>query len=123
MALALASAGIKIANINAKGAKAAGKASPAIARPLPFNRPALFSIFTRLIIPKINAGIAVMKKVKKLKIARTRAVMASLLVLAFGFGATVEILVNTQLQEWHSCASSGFSVPHFGQYIGILLSI
>jgi hypothetical protein len=31
--------------------------------------------------------------------------------------------VSTQLQLRHSCASSAFSVPHFGQYICSLLSV
>jgi hypothetical protein len=100
-----------------------GVTIPVMAKPLPVILPPLFSIITRLIIPNIRAGIAVMPKVKKLRIPRTSAAMASPLVLTARAGAIVEVLVSTELQEWHSWASSGFSVPHFVQYIYILLSI
>jgi len=67
--------------------------------------------------PQIIAGIVVRKRVKMLKIPSTSDVIASPLVLAFGFWAVVEILVKTQLQRLHNWAPSGFSAPHFGQYI------
>ena len=73
-------------------------------------------------MPKIIAGIAVMPKVKNVRIASTSDVIASPLVLASGLRATVERLVKTQLHERHNWTSSGFSVPHFGQYICIFLS-
>jgi len=95
------------------------KTIPAMAKPLPFNLPALFPIFNRATVPKIIAGIAVMKKVQKPNIPSTNDAIANPLVLAAEAGAIVEILVSTQLQEWHNWASSGFSVPHFGQYIFI----
>ncbi len=100
-----------------------GTTIPAMAKPLPVILPPLFSILTRLIIPRIIAGIAVMPKVKKLKIPRTNAAMAKPLVLTPRGGACAGVIVNTELQEWHNWASSGFSLPHFGQYIYILLSI
>jgi hypothetical protein len=123
--LTLASAGIIIPNIsgNTKRPETVGTTIPAMAKPLPFNLPALFPIFTKPIIPKIIAGIAVMKKVQKPNIPSTNDAIASPLVLAAEVGAIVEILVSTELQEWHNWALSGFSLPHFGQYICILLSI
>jgi len=62
-----------------------------------------------------------MKKVQKPNIPSTNDAIARPLVLAAEAGAIVEILVSTQLQEWHNWALSGFSLPHFGQYILILL--
>jgi hypothetical protein len=97
--LVLASAGIKIPIIIAtNGNKTTGKAIPVMARPLPFNRPELLLIFTKAIIPKIIAGSAVKKHANGLKIASTRAAIASPLVLASGFSAVTEVLVKTQLQ-------------------------
>jgi hypothetical protein len=116
--LVLASAGIRIPISSATtGSEAGGTTIPAMARPRPFNWPALFSILTKPTIPRITAGIAVTRQVKGLRIASTSDVIASPLVLATGAGAVVETLVNTQLQERHTWASSGFSVPHLGQYI------
>jgi hypothetical protein len=119
--LVLAKAGNKIA-INGSN-PSTGVTIPAMAKPLPVILPPLFSIITRLIIPKIRAGIAVMPKVKKLRIPRTSAAMASPLVLTLRAGACAGVLVKTELQDWHNWALSGFSVPHFVQYIYILLSI
>ena len=53
-----------------------------MAKPFPFTLPALFPIFIRATIPKIIAGIAVMKKVQKPNIPSTNDAIASLLVLA-----------------------------------------
>jgi len=102
--LVLASAGIRIPNIigSTKKSETAGTTIPAMAKPLPFNLPPLFPIFTRPTIPKIIAGIAVMKKVQKPKIPSTNDAIASPLVLASGLTATVEVLVKTQLQELHN---------------------
>jgi hypothetical protein len=100
-----------------------GVTIPVIAKPLPVILPPLFSIITRLIIPRIRAGSAVIPKVKKLRIPRTSAAIAIPLVLTLTSGPCVGVLVNTELQEWHNWALSGFSLPHFEQYIFILLLI
>jgi hypothetical protein len=51
------------------------------ARPVPFNWPLLWEIFTKLTIPKIIAGIAEIKQVKGLRIASTSEAMANPVVL------------------------------------------
>jgi hypothetical protein len=98
------------------GRAATGNAIPAMARPLPFRRPPLLRIITRLIMPRIMAGIAVKMRHGKLKRPNMNEVMAIRLVFAPGAGP-VEMLVRTQLHELHNCAPSAFSFPHFGQYI------
>jgi len=122
--LVLASAGIKIAIKNAKtGTRTTGKAIPVTARPVPFDCPALLEIFTSPTIPKIIAGMAVIKQVKGLRIASTSEAMASPLVLTAPMGACAPGPGKTALQELHIWAPSGFSVPHFGHFISILFSI
>jgi hypothetical protein len=68
------------------------------------------------------AGSAVMNKVHKLRIPSTNEAIASPLVLATAGGAVAEILGSSQLHALHTWALSGFSLPHLGQYILILLS-
>jgi hypothetical protein len=119
--LVLANAGIKIP-INGSTPNT-GVTIPAIAKPLPVILPPLFSIITRLIIPKIRAGNAVRPKVKKLRIPRTIAAIAIPLVLTPIAAACIGMFVNAELHEWHNWALSGFALPHFEQYIFILLLI
>jgi hypothetical protein len=104
-----------------KGNETDGTTIPAMAKPLPVILPPLFSIVTRLIIPQIIAGIAVRPTVKMARIPSTSAAMARPLVLTPRAGACAGVLVSTELQEWHTLASSVFSVPHFVQYILIPL--
>jgi hypothetical protein len=116
--LARASAGIRIPiMIATKGRQTGGTAIPAMARPLPFSRPALPLILTRLTIPRIIAGIAVRKQVRGLSKPSTSEAIASPLVLAAGTAAAVVTFVRAQLHDRHTRASSAFSVPHLGQYI------
>jgi hypothetical protein len=116
--LVRASAGIRIPiMIATKGRQTGGTAIPAMASPLPFSRPALPLILTRLTIPRIIAGIAVRKQVRGLSKPSTSEAIASPLVLAAGAATAVATFVSAQLHDRHTCASSAFSVPHFGQYI------
>lgn len=122
--LVLKRAGAKIPIKNKTNGKITiGKTIPVIARPMPFDCPALLEIFTSPTIPKIIAGIAVIKQVKGLRIARTSDAMASPLVFAAPMGGCAAEVGKTALQELHIWAPSGFCVPHFGQYILGLLSI
>ena len=101
--LVLASAGIKIPiNIATTDTRTTGKAIPVTAKPVPFNWLALLEIFTRATIPKIIAGMAEIKQVKGLIMARTSEAMASPLVLAGLIGGWAEIGVKTALHELHT---------------------
>jgi hypothetical protein len=121
MVLVLANAGIIIPISSAiTGNEAGGMIIPAMARPLPFSWPELLLIFTKATIPKIIAGITVTRQVKGVRIPSTNEVIANPLVLASGLEGR-ETLVRTQLQNWHSWALLGFSLPHFGQFICVLL--
>jgi tryptophan-rich sensory protein len=75
---------------------------PAIAMPLPVNWPELFWILTRLILPRIIAGIAVMRQVNGARIASTSDAIAKLLVFAFGGWVCAGVFVNAELQELHT---------------------
>jgi hypothetical protein len=55
----------------------------------------------------------VIKKVKQLRIPRTNDAIARSLVLASKGGAIVEMLVSTELQNWHNWASSGSDISGF----------
>jgi len=104
-------------NIATNGKRSTGRAIPVTAGPTPFDWPALLEIFTRATIPKIIAGMAVIKQVKGLRIASTSDAMAILLVLGGLVGIWAVGGVRTALHELHTRATSGFCVPHFGQYI------
>jgi hypothetical protein len=84
---------------------------------LPFNWPALLLIFTKPTMPKTIAGIAVIKQVKGARAPSMSDAIANGLVLASGFGVTIGTFVRIRLQERQNWALSGFSAPHFGQYI------
>jgi hypothetical protein len=121
--LTLVNAGNKISS------SSTGITIPAIAKPLPVILPPLFSIITRLIIPRTIANGAEMPKVNKLRILKMNAATAILLLFTitagacFGFcseagcGSCVGVPVNDEPQELQNLASSGFSLPHFEHFI------
>ena len=116
--LVLAKAGIIIPINNAiTGNATAGTTIPAMANPLPVKLPPLFSILTRLTIPRIIAGIAVIAQVKILRIPRINAAMAMPLLLTPIHGACAEDEINAAPQALQTWASSEFCVPHFVQYL------
>jgi hypothetical protein len=59
----------------------------------------------------------VTRQVNGLKIANTNDAIAIPLVLATGGAGGTELLLRLELHELQTFASSGFSAPHFGQYI------
>jgi hypothetical protein len=105
---------------NKRSNPSTGITIPAIAKPLPVILPPLFSIITRLIIPRTRANGAEMPKVNKLRILKTNAAIAILLLLTPTAGACVGVLANTEPQEVQNLASSGFSLLHFEQFISVL---
>jgi hypothetical protein len=59
------------------------------------------------------------EKSNKLEIPRIIAIMASLLTLTVTGWFGSEVSVIEALQNWQTWISSGFSLPHFGQFICI----
>jgi hypothetical protein len=111
---------------------------PMTAMPLPTILPALKPICTRLIIPRMRAKAAVnikgMTKVlmpsiatrikanaQRIRMPSISDTIASLLVLISTDSAVVGSCVNSEPQEVHTWTSSGFWVPHSGQFIFYLL--
>jgi hypothetical protein len=110
---------IAIINGNITNVCTAGTAIPAMAKPLPFNRPWLFEILTRLIIPQIIAGIPVNIAQTRLSIPNTNDVIANLLVLpsTAPAGGAAELSAKIKPHPLQTSAPSAFSTPHLEQYI------
>jgi hypothetical protein len=111
--------------------KTTGIAVPVEAKPLPVSLPALRPILARAMMPMIMDNIAVTITIightkllnpgrrkkgnaKRVRMPNMSEAMAKRLVLTF---TVSEVSVNPELQEVQSRASSGFWVPHFGQFI------
>jgi hypothetical protein len=92
---------------------------------LPFKRPLLILISTRLLIPKITGNIAVITTicveysaaVIKDNGRKIRPTIAALLVLVFVLVSAEKESGKTELHELQILVFSEFSVPHFGQCI------
>jgi hypothetical protein len=94
-----------------------GNTTPRTAKFLPVSLPPLLSTRMKLIMPKTIAGMAVRPQVKRLRMPSTNAAVANRLVLGTTSPEDMPAFGNAVPQDRQAGASSGFSVPHFGQFI------